>query len=261
VKLAQRLKVIGLMNIQFAVKDEQVYILEANPRASRTVPFVSKATGLPLAKIAVQVMSGKTLAELGVTKEIIPSHIAVKEAVLPFDRFIGTDTILGPEMRSTGEVMGIDVDFGKSFAKAELGANQRLPQSGTVFISMNDRDKEAVVPIAQELAELGFKLVATSGTQTVLAQKGLTVDTVLKVHEGRPHVVDLIKNHQIQLIINTPIGDKAQQDDHEIRRTALAYKVPTITTIAAARATAAAIRALQKETLSVKALQDYLALH
>ena len=258
VKLAQRLKVVGLMNIQFAVKDEQVYILEANPRASRTVPFVSKATGVPLAKVAVQVMSGKTLAELGVTQEIIPPHISVKEAVLPFDRFLGTDTILGPEMRSTGEVMGIDVDFGKAFAKAELAANQRLPQAGTVFISMNDRDKEAVVPVAQELADLGFKLVATSGTQQVLKEHGLTVETVLKVHEGRPHVVDLIKNSQIQLIINTPIGDKAQQDDHEIRRTALAYKVPTITTIAAARATAAAIRTLQTETLGVKALQDYL---
>jgi carbamoyl-phosphate synthase large subunit len=258
VKLARRLQVVGLMNIQFAVKGDQVYILEANPRASRTVPFVSKATGLPLAKLAVQVMSGKTLAELNVTQEVIPDYISVKEAVLPFERFPGTDTILGPEMRSTGEVMGIDVDFGKAFAKAELGANQKLPQSGTVFISMNDRDKAAVVPVAQELADLGFQLIATSGTCQVLKQNGLTVDTVLKVHEGRPHIVDLIKNGQIQLIINTPIGDKAQQDDHEIRRTALSYKVPTITTIAAARATAAAIRSLQKESLNVKALQDYL---
>jgi len=204
-------------------------------------------------------MSGKTLAALGMTEEVIPPHIAVKEAVLPFDRFPGTDTILGPEMRSTGEVMGIDMDFGKAFAKAELAANQRLPQTGTVFISMNDRDKTAVVPVAQPLADLGFKLVATSGTQQVLKAHGLTVETVLKVHEGRHHVVDLIKNSQIQLIINTPIGDKAQQDDHEIRRTALAYKVPTITTIAAARATAAAIRTLQTKTLGVKALQDYLA--
>ncbi|MEM1292184.1 MAG: carbamoyl-phosphate synthase large subunit [Cyanobacteria bacterium P01_H01_bin.162] len=259
VKLARRLNVIGLMNIQFAVKGDQVYILEANPRASRTVPFVSKATGLPLAKIAVQVMSGKTLAELGVMEEVIPHYISVKEAVLPFDRFPGTDTILGPEMRSTGEVMGIDTDFGKAFAKAELGASQRLPREGTVFISMNDRDKEAVVPVAQALADLGFQLVATSGTQAVLQAHGLTVETVLKVHEGRPHVVDMLKNGQIQLIINTPIGDKAQQDDHEIRRTALAYKVPTFTTIAAARASAAAIRTLQKETLSVKALQDYLS--
>ncbi|MEO0988886.1 MAG: carbamoyl-phosphate synthase large subunit [Cyanobacteria bacterium J06639_14] len=258
VKLAQRLKVVGLMNIQFAVKGDQVYILEANPRASRTVPFVSKATGLPLAKLAVQVMSGKTLAELGMTQEVIPPYISVKEAVLPFERFPGTDTILGPEMRSTGEVMGIDSDFGKAFAKAELGANQRLPQTGTVFISMNDRDKAAVVPVAQELAELGFQLVATGGTCEVLEQHDLTVEPVLKVHEGRPHVVDLIKNGQIQLIINTPVGDRAQQDDRSIRRTALSYKVPTITTIAAARATAAAIRSLQKAPLAVKALQDYL---
>ncbi len=259
VKLAQRLQVVGLMNIQFAVKDEQVYILEANPRASRTVPFVSKATGLPLAKLAVQVMAGKTLAQLGITQEIIPPYISVKEAVLPFERFPGTDTILGPEMRSTGEVMGVDTDFGKAFAKAELGANQRLPQTGTVFISMNDRDKDTVVPVARELAELGFQLVATAGTCEVLKEHGLTVDLVLKIHEGRPHVVDLIKNGQIQLILNTPVGDKAQQDDRAIRRTALSYKIPTITTIAAAYATAAAIKSMQKETLTVKALQDYLA--
>jgi carbamoyl-phosphate synthase large subunit len=258
VKLAQRLKVVGLMNIQFAVKGDQVYILEANPRASRTVPFVSKATGLPLAKVAVRVMSGKTLAELGVTEEVIPQHISVKEAVLPFEKFPGTDTILGPEMRSTGEVMGIDVDFGKSFAKAELAANQRLPLKGAVFISMNDREKAAVIPIAQDLAEMGFKLVATVGTRKVLMDNGLTVDLVLKLHEGRPHVVDAIKNNQIKLIINTPLGGEAQEDDRAIRRTALAYKVPIITTIAGARATAAAIRSLQQETLDVKALQDYL---
>ena len=257
-KLAQRLKVVGLMNIQFAVKGDQVYILEANPRASRTVPFVSKATGVPLAKRAVQVMSGKTLAEVGLTTEIIPDYISVKEAVLPFEKFPGTDTILGPEMRSTGEVMGIDRDFGRAFAKAELGANQKLPLAGTVFISMNDRDKEAVVPVAQELAELGFTLVATSGTRDTLQQHGLTVGPVLKIHEGRPNIVDAIKNGQIQLVLNTPVGDKAQQDDRAIRRTALAYKVPTVTTLAAARATAEAIRAMQQETLSVRALQDYL---
>jgi carbamoyl-phosphate synthase large subunit len=223
------------------------------------VPFVSKATGRPLAKLAVQVMSGKTLVDLGVTQEIVPTHMAVKEAVLPFEKFPGTDTILGPEMRSTGEVMGIDSDFGKAFAKAELGANQKLPLSGTVFISMNDRDKEAVVPIAQELADLGFQLIATSGTHDVLTAKGLQVERVLKLHEGRPHIGDQIKNNHIQLIINTPLGDRAQQDDRDIRRTALAYKIPTITTLAAARATAAAIRALQQETLTVRAIQDYLA--
>lgn len=258
VKLAKRLKVIGLMNIQFAVKNDQVYILEANPRASRTVPFVSKAIGRPLAKLAVRVMAGQTLAELGITDELIPDHIAVKEAVLPFEKFAGTDTILGPEMRSTGEVMGIDVDFGKSFAKAELGANQRLPLQGTVFISMNDRDKAAVVPIAKDFADLGFKLVATSGTRQVLRDNGLTVDLVFKLHEGRPNVDDFIKNSQIQLIINTPIGSAAQEDDRLIRRTALAYKIPIVTTIAGARATAAAIRTLQQGPLDVKAVQDYI---
>ncbi|MBD2258515.1 carbamoyl-phosphate synthase large subunit [Pseudanabaena sp. FACHB-2040] len=258
IKLAKRLQVVGLMNIQFAVKGDQVYILEANPRASRTVPFVSKATGVPLAKMAVRVMSGKTLAELGVTEEVIPKHISVKEAVLPFEKFPGTDAILGPEMRSTGEVMGIDVDFGKAFAKAELAANQRLPLKGAVFISMNDREKEAVIPIAQDLAAMGFKLIATTGTRKTLMESGLTVNLVLKLHEGRPHVVDAIKNNQIQLIINTPSGGEAQEDDRSIRRTALAYKVPIITTIAGARATAAAIRSLQQEPLDVKALQDYL---
>jgi len=256
-QLAKALNVVGLMNIQFAVKGDQVYILEANPRASRTVPFVSKAIGRPLAKLAVLVMAGKTLAELGITEEYIPNHIAVKEAVLPFEKFAGTDTLLGPEMRSTGEVMGIDSDFGQAFAKAELAASQRIPLEGTVFISMNDRDKAAVVPVAQALADLGFKLVATSGTRTTLQSHGLEVDLVLKLHEGRPNVDDWIKNNQIQLIINTPIGGTAQEDDREIRRAALAYKVPIITTIAGAKATASAIRSLQEQPLGVKAIQQY----
>ena len=260
VQLAKRLDVVGLMNIQFAVRGDQVYILEANPRASRTVPFVSKAIGHPLAKLAVRVMSGKSLAELGFTEEVIPSHISVKEAVLPFEKFSGTDTLLGPEMRSTGEVMGIDVDFGKAFAKAELAANQRLPLEGTVFISMNDRDKAAVVPVATDLAEMGFQLVATAGTQKTLAEAGLPVDPVLKIHEGRPNIEDAIKNGEIQLIINTPVGSAAQEDDRSIRRTALAYKVPIITTIAGARATASAIRSLQEKPLGVKSIQEYVGL-
>jgi carbamoyl-phosphate synthase large subunit len=260
VKLAKRLNVVGLMNIQYAVKGDQVYILEANPRASRTVPFVSKAIGHPLAKLAVRVMSGKTLAELGFTEEVIPTHISVKEAVLPFEKFSGTDTILGPEMRSTGEVMGIDVDFGKAFAKAELAASQRLPMEGTVFISMNDRDKQTVIPVAKELVDLGFTLVATTGTRQVLAEAGLGVDLVLKIHEGRPNIVDSIKNNEIQLIINTPIGSAAQEDDRSIRRTALAYKVPIITTIAGARATASAIRSLQQQALDVKSIQEHVGL-
>ncbi len=260
IELAQALKVIGLMNIQFAVQGDQVYILEANPRASRTVPFVAKATGVPLAGYAARIMSGETLVGLDYTEEVIPTHIAVKEAVLPFDKFPGTDTILGPEMRSTGEVMGIDVEFGRAYAKAELAAGQKLPLSGTVFVSMNNRDKLAVVPIVRDFIALGFQVIATSGTQKVLADQGLVVESVLKLHEGRPNVVDIIKNGQIQLIINTPSGEEAQLDDKLIRRTALVYKIVTVTTISGAKATVAAIKSLQSQPLEVKALQDYIGL-
>lgn len=261
-QLAQALSVIGLMNIQFAVvgaqsSTPQVYILEANPRASRTVPFVSKATGVPLAKIASLIMSGQTLAELGFTEEVIPSHIAVKEAVLPFNKFPGTDTILGPEMRSTGEVMGIDSDFGRAFAKAELAAGERLPLQGTVFVSMSDRDKAAAVDVVKEFIDLGFTVMATVGTGQVLQENGLDIELVLKLHEGRPHVLDAIKNQKIQLIINTPSGEEAHTDARLIRRTALAYKIPIITTIAGAKATVAAIHSLQTTTLDVKVIQDY----
>lgn len=262
VQLARSLNVVGLMNIQFAVVgtqtySPQVYILEANPRASRTVPFVSKATGVPLAKLASLIMSGKTLEELGFTKEVIPDHIAVKEAVLPFNKFPGTDIILGPEMRSTGEVMGIDSDFGRAFAKAELAAGERLPMSGTVFVSMNGRDKAAVVPVVKEFINLGFAVMATDGTRHVLQEHGLDVELVLKLHEGRPNVLDAIKNHRIQLIINTPSGEEAQSDGRLIRRTALAYKIPIITTIAGAKAIVAAIRSLQNTNLDVKVIQEY----
>jgi carbamoyl-phosphate synthase large subunit len=257
-QLAKSLKVIGLMNIQYAVQGDQVYILEANPRASRTVPFVSKATGRPLAKIASLVMSGKTLTELGITEELIPKHVAVKEAVLPFAKFPGTDTLLGPEMRSTGEVMGIDDSFGKAFAKAELGASVNLSTTGTVFVSMSDRTKQAVVAVVRDLIALGFKVVATSGTQQVLKENGIEgIEVVLKLHEGRPHVIDWIKNNQIQFIINTPSGEESQLDGRSIRRAALDYKLPIITTLAGARATVAAIRSLQEHPLEVKALQDY----
>ncbi|AKG22804.1 carbamoyl-phosphate synthase large subunit [Calothrix sp. 336/3] len=261
-QLAQALRVIGLMNIQFAVVgaqtySPQVYILEANPRASRTVPFVSKATGVPLAKLASLIMSGKTLEELKFTQEVIPQHIAVKEAVLPFNKFPGTDTILGPEMRSTGEVMGIDSDFGLAYAKAELGAGERLPMTGTVFVSMNDRDKAAAVPVVKEFIDLGFSIMATDGTRRVLREHGLEVELVLKLHEGRPHVIDAIKNEKIQLIINTPSGEEAQSDARLIRRTALTYKIPIITTLAASRATVAAIRSMQNTTLDVKVIQEY----
>jgi carbamoyl-phosphate synthase large subunit len=259
-QLAQSLKVIGLMNIQFAVQGEQVYIIEANPRASRTVPFVAKATGVPLAGYAARIMSGETLIGLNYTAEVIPTHISIKEAVLPFDRFPGTDTILGPEMRSTGEVMGIDVDFGRAYAKAELAASQKLPLTGKVFVSTSDRDKLVVVPVVRDLIALGFKIIATSGTQKVLEEHGLIVESVLKLHEGRPNVVDIIKNGQIQLIINTPSGEEAQADGKLIRRTALVYKIGMVTTIAGAKATAAAIKSLQSQPLEVKALQDYIGL-
>lgn len=257
-ELAKALKVIGLMNIQFAVQGENVYILEANPRASRTVPYVSKATGVPLAAIASRIMSGQTLGELNFTEEVKPHHVAVKEAVLPFDKFPGTDTILGPEMRSTGEVMGIDEDFGKAFAKAELAAGQKLPLSGTVFVSTNDRDKEAVIPVVKDFINLGFDIIATEGTQAKLKEEGLDVGLILKLHQGRPHVLDAVKNRQVQLIINTPSGQEAQEDGRLIRRTILAYKIPMVTTIASAKATAAAIRSLQSKPLDVKALQDYI---
>ncbi|NER19231.1 MAG: carbamoyl-phosphate synthase large subunit [Symploca sp. SIO1C2] len=257
-QLAKALKVIGLMNIQYAVQGETVYILEANPRASRTVPYVSKATGVPLAGLASRVMSGETLESLSLTKEPTLKHIAVKEAVLPFEKFAGTDTILGPEMRSTGEVMGIDIDFGKAFAKAELAAGQRLPLSGTVFVSTNDRDKPSVIPVVKDLIKLGFSVVATEGTRKILQDEGLEVGLVLKLHEGRPHVLDSIKNQEIQLIINTPSGEDAHAEGRLIRRTALGYKIPIITTIASARATAAAICSLQSQPLDVKALQDYI---
>lgn len=258
-KLANALSVVGLMNIQYAVQGETVYILEANPRASRTVPYVSKATGVQLAKIASLVMSGRTLPSLGVTEEVVPKHIAVKEAVLPFNKFPESDTLLGPEMRSTGEVMGIDSDFGKAFAKAEIAAGVGITLSGTVFVSMNGRDKTLVAPVIQEFIDLGFKIVATSGTRDVLIENGITdVDLVLKVHEGRPHVIDWIKNNDINLIINTPTGEESQTDARLIRRTALDFKLPVITTIAGARATVAAIKSLRSEPLEVKALQDYL---
>ena len=257
-KLAKRLKVVGLMNIQYAIQGDTVYIIEANPRASRTVPFVSKATGVPLAKIAVRVMSGQTLAELSFTEEVVPSHTSVKEAVLPFNKFPQTDILLGPEMRSTGEVMGIDSSFGQSYAKAELAASQQLPQSGTVFISVNDRDKEGIVPIAQGFIDLGFKLLATGGTHQKIKDAGLEADLVLKIHEGRPHIGDALKNQQVQLLVNSPVGEAAQEDDRIIRRSALEYKLPIVTTLAGAKATLAAIKSLKENDIEVKALQDYL---
>ena len=260
IQLAQALKVIGLLNIQYAVQEEQVYILEANPRASRTIPYASKAIGVPLAKLASRVMSGETLESVGFTSEKITQHIAVKEVVLPFNKFPGADTLLGPEMRSTGEVMGIDTDFGKAFAKAELAAGVKLSLTGTVLVSMSDRDKQAVVAVAKDLGDLGFKIVATAGTRHILQDHAIEgVDKVFKIHEGRPNVIDWIKNDRIQLIINTPNGQESHTDARLLRRTALDYQLPIITTIAGAKATIAAIRSLQTQPLAVKALQDYIA--
>ena len=264
ISLAKSLNVIGLMNIQFAVqlnnnnlKESKIFILEANPRASRTVPYVSKAINVPLVNYASRIMAGATLAELGLTEEVIPKHISIKEAVLPFAKFAGTDTILGPEMRSTGEVMGIDTEFGRAFAKAQLGAGTHLPLEGTVFISVNDRDKSGISTVAEAFIELGFKVVATEGTHKILRRNSIESRQVLKVHEGRPNISDVMKNGQIQLIINSPSGEEAKADGKMIRRTALAYKIPVITTLAGAKAAIAAIRSLQTGAISVKALQDY----
>ncbi|MCX5926144.1 MAG: carbamoyl-phosphate synthase large subunit [Cyanobium sp. LacPavin_0920_WC12_MAG_63_22] len=259
--LALALGVRGLINLQFAVQidpeqGERVFIIEANPRASRTVPFVAKATGVPLAKVASQLMAGRTLAELGLTAEPIPPLQTVKEAVLPFKRFPGSDTLLGPEMRSTGEVMGIASSAGMAYAKAELAAGEALPTSGTVFLSTHDRDKPALLPVAERLVGLGFDLIATVGTAEALRAAGLQVESILKVHEGRPNIEDAIRSARIQLIINTPIGRQAAHDDKYLRRAALDYAVPTVTTLAGARAAVEAITALQQQKIEVNALQD-----
>ena len=255
--LARELNVIGLMNIQFAVKNDTVYILEVNPRASRTVPFVSKATGIPWAKIAAKVMAGKTLDELGITKEIAITHYAVKEAVFPFNRFPGVDTILGPEMKSTGEVMGIDGDFGIAFIKSQIAAGQRLPQEGTVLISVSDKDKGPIAPIAKKLEALGFRLLGTRGTARFLSDAGIAITPVAKLGEGRPNILDLIKNSEISLVINTPSGKEAAADQTTIRRSAISYAVPYITTVPGAAAAVRGIASLQKGEISVRTIQEY----
>ncbi|MBP1752903.1 MAG: carbamoyl-phosphate synthase large subunit, partial [Geobacteraceae bacterium] len=256
--MALELNVRGLMNVQFAVKDGVIYILEVNPRASRTAPFVSKATGRPLAKIAARIMAGKTLKEIGITAEIEPRHIAVKESVFPFVKFPGVDTILGPEMRSTGEVMGIDENFAIAFAKAQSGAGVKLPLSGKVFISVRDCDKKHIVDAAKKLYDIGFELVATRGTATFLQEKGIPVQVVNKVVEGRPHVVDAIKNNEISMVINTTQGAQAVADSFSIRRNALMNNIAYFTTTAGARAAVDGIIAMLRKELDVKPLQDYL---
>lgn len=255
--LAKELNVIGLMNVQFAVKNRDIYILEVNPRGSRTVPFVGKATGIPLAKIAAKLMVGKTLRELGLTKEKSVRHMAVKEAVFPFDRFDGVDTILGPEMKSTGEVMGIDDDFGLAFGKSQMSCGNRIPLSGKIFISLKDKDKPLSLPIVKKLLDLGLSVIATRGTASYLRERGLDVEVVNKVLEGRPHIVDLIKNKEINFVINTVSGPQAQKDSFSIRQSALQYKVPFTTTISGASAVVNAIEKLKGEKLHIKSIQEY----
>ena len=255
--LARELGVQGLMNIQYAIKDNILYVLEVNPRASRTIPFVSKATGVPWAKVATRVMLGISLQSQGLTREIVPAHISVKESVFPFLRFPGVDTLLGPEMKSTGEVMGIDQSFGLAFAKSQLGAGSNLPLSGTVFISIKDQDKKMILSTAQKLYNLGFKIMATSGTSRFFDQAGIPNQMVNKVREGRPHVVDRMKNGEIQLVINTTIGSKSVSESYSIRQTALVHRIPYTTTVAGARATAEAIEALQQKKISVRTIQEY----
>jgi carbamoyl-phosphate synthase large subunit len=255
--MARELEVIGLMNVQYAVKDEKVFVLEVNPRASRTVPFVSKAIGVPLAKLAAKVMAGKTLKELGFTKEIRPKHWAVKESVFPFNRFLGQDILLSPEMRSTGEVMGLDADLGVAYAKSQMAAGAALPLGGKVFISVSDAHKKHVAAVAKQFADLEFALVATVGTAAVLEKAGLKVERIVKLLEGRPNVIDLLKNKEIQLVINTPSGAVPREDEVKIRTTAIYTGTPIMTTLSGAKAAARGIAALKKSGYNVKTLQEY----
>jgi len=263
-KLARALKVVGLMNVQYAIQRETVYVLEVNPRASRTVPYVSKATGVPLAKVAARLMTGRKLREMnlplvqtnGVKELPVPDFYAVKSPVFPFGKFRGVDNILGPEMRSTGEVMGISSTFGVAFAKAQLAAGQRLPLKGTVFISVNDRDKRHAAPLVRELIQAGLKVIATRGTAAALAEAGIEVESVFKVNEGRPNIVDLIKTQKVDLVINTPLGRESFYDEKSIRRAAIRYNVPCITTLSAANAAARGIRDMKGHAVDVAPLQD-----
>ncbi|MGN6386099.1 MAG: carbamoyl-phosphate synthase large subunit [Verrucomicrobiota bacterium] len=255
--MARELKVIGLMNVQYAVKNDIVYVLEVNPRASRTVPFVSKAIGVPLAKLAAKVMAGKTLKELGFTEEIWPKYWAVKESVFPFNRFHGQDILLSPEMRSTGEVMGLDADLGVAYAKSQIAAGGPLPLQGRVFISVSDAHKPYAAEVARLFTDMGFELISTSGTATVLENAGLKVQRVFKLNEGRPNTIDLLKNREIQLVINTPSGQTPREDEVKIRTTAVYTNTPIMTTLSGAKAAALGIAALRKSGYGVKTIQEY----
>jgi carbamoyl-phosphate synthase large subunit len=257
-ELARELKVVGLMNVQFAIQGKVIYVLEVNPRASRTVPFISKATGVPLAKLAALCMVGKTLRELGAPREVELHHVAVKESVFPFARFFGVDVILGPEMKSTGEVMGIAREFPAAFAKGQLAAGVKLPTRGRAFISVKDDDKPAVVDLAKRLLAMGFTLVATRGTHRYLVSKGIEAEPVLKVTEGRPNIVDKIVDGEIALVFNTTFGKQEISDSFSIRRESLMHGVPYYTTVQAARMAVGAIEALHRGPLPIAPLQEYL---
>ena len=256
-KLAKELNIIGLMNVQYAVKDAKVYVLEVNPRASRTVPLVSKVIGVPLANLATKVMLGKKLKGLGFTDEVIPPYVAVKESVFPFNRFPGVDVMLGPEMKSTGEVMGIDMDFASAYIKSQIAAGQKVPKSGNVFISVHDRDKRDIVFIAKKLKDLGFNIIASSGTASVLEKNNIPAKVLPKISEGRPNILDLMKDGKIQMVINTPSGRIPRQDEVKIRSQVIIYNIPYTTTIFGAQATVNGIEMLIKKDLGVKSLQEY----
>jgi carbamoyl-phosphate synthase large subunit len=255
-RLGLALQVRGLMNVQFAIQRDVVYALEVNPRASRTVPFVSKATGVPLAKVAARIMAGRTLAEQGITEDLGVSRVFIKTPVFPFLKFPGSDILLGPEMKSTGEVMGVSDDFGIAFAKAQAAAGNAIPIEGTAFISVNDNDKGGVLPHARALCENGFRLVATRGTAEFLNAQGVPADLVYKMNEGRPNVVDRIKSGDIDLVINTPLGQESFYDDGPIRKNAILHGVLCVTTLTAAAATVQAIRALRRHQVTVTSLQE-----
>ncbi len=257
--MARELSVAGLMNVQYAVKDGKVFVLEVNPRASRTVPFIAKAIGVPLAKLAAKIAAGKTLPELGFTKEITPPYNCVKESVFPFNRFPGQDILLSPEMRSTGEVMGIDADLALAYAKSQVAAGGALPTGGKVFVSVHDAEKKRIGPIFRDYVALGFKLLATSGTAKALRDAGLPVTTLLKISEGRPNVLDVLINGDVALIVNTPSGQNAGKDEVKIRSTAVARNVPIITTLTAAEMAVRAIAAMQKQGVNVTPLQEHHA--
>ena len=254
--MARALDVVGLMNVQFAVKDGEVYVLEVNPRASRTAPFVAKATGVPIARIGAQVMAGAKVKDFGLGKVFEPQgRVAVKEAVFPFSRFAGVDTLLGPEMKSTGEVMGFDADFDRAFAKSQIAAGANLPHGGVAFLSVRNRDKAALTPIAEELAALGFELVATGGTQLALAEAGVAVRRVAKITEPGRNIVDMLQDGEVQFVVNTTEGAQAIKDSRSLRRAAIEMSTPYYTTMAGARAAAQAIRALRNGALAVRSLQ------